>query len=315
MNTSTKASVKPKHPPKLDKPVEVKADSVLPFSACPACRSVRSRRIFEVTTIRRYAIDQCKTCGLAYSTPRPTAKDLDEFYTSTYFSHTQQDNFGYADYRGMAEYNAKRMWGQLKKYHDLSQLPSKTLLDVGCATGGFLASAAEEPDWTCTGVELSEEAVKVAREEYNLEVYRGDLEAPELQGRSFGLITMWHVLEHLIDPLAELERVTKLLQPGGLLFVELPSWSGMGRRIRGQAWKQIKPPEHINYFTPASLEKVVQRAGLRAIRTSTHYPSLTDQAFVGGIRMPVHLAKACLGFAASSVGCGGYLRIVAQRDP
>ncbi|MEM1108221.1 MAG: class I SAM-dependent methyltransferase [Planctomycetota bacterium] len=252
---------------------------------------------------------------MAYSTPRPTAKDLDEFYTSSYFSHTQQDNFGYADYRGMAEFNAKQMWGTLKKYMDLSHLPSKTLLDVGCATGGFLASASKEPGWQCTGVELSEEAVKVAKEEYDLEAYCGDLETPELRGRSFGLITMWHVLEHLIDPLAELERVSKMLQPGGLLFVELPSWSGMGRRLKGSAWKQIKPPEHINYFTPSSLERCVQRAGLKPIQTTTHYPSLTDQAWVGGIRMPIHMTKALLGYAASSVGCGGYLRIVARRDP
>jgi 2-polyprenyl-3-methyl-5-hydroxy-6-metoxy-1,4-benzoquinol methylase len=187
------------------------------------------------------------------------------------------------------------------------------LLDAGCATGGFLAEA-KAAGWDCLGVELSDHAVEIARNEFSLDVVHGDLDSDLLAPGSFGLITMWHVLEHLIDPAAALVRARELLLPGGMLFIELPNWNSLGRMAKGPAWKQLKPPEHINFFTPRSLAATATRAGFHVLRCDSHYPSMIDKAAVRRWSQPLHCGAATVAIAASAVGRGGYARLLAQRD-
>lgn len=279
---------------------------------CPICDGDRLTTLFEVQSWAKYEIVRCGECDAVFSSPRPTSEVLDAFYTSEYFRRTEDDGHGYSDYRSMAEINARRMWSHLKKYSPLDKVSQKKVLDVGCATGGFLAEAKQD-GWECLGVELSQYAVDVARNEFGLEVLQGDVFLPDLENGQFGLITMWHVLEHLIDPVATLQKARELLAPGGLMFVELPNWDSFGRVLKGSAWKQIKPPEHINYLTPRSLRVAAERASIEVIRCDTHYPSLMDKAAVRRFSQPFHAGVALVACGACKLGHGGYVRLLARK--
>jgi len=281
---------------------------------CPLCgRDHRLIHVFEVQTTQRYAIARCDACDFTFSTPRPTPNQLRDFYSSTYFKRSSEATLGYVDYRGMAEANARRMWGTLNSYVRLDHVSPRRILDVGCATGGFLAEA-RSSGWDCTGLELSQDAANVARREFGLSVLEGDLTCAALRQGSFGLITMWHVLEHLIDPREAIGQARALLDPCGLLFIELPNWNSLGRVVRRRSWSQLKPPEHINYFTPGSLRRLLARHGFAVLRCTTHYPSLMDRARVRRVSRPLHMVGAALAMAACQLGCGGYVRLVARRS-
>jgi 2-polyprenyl-3-methyl-5-hydroxy-6-metoxy-1,4-benzoquinol methylase len=240
-------------------------------------------------------------------------EELDRFYSSTYFERDRVTNLGYANYRSVAEENARRMWREMKTVLNGRKVAPQRLLDVGCATGGFL-SEAQADQWECLGVEFSDFAIDVARAEFGLRVLKGDVFHPELAKESFGLVTMWHVLEHVVDPVATLERARELLAPGGFLFVELPNWASVGRRVKGAKWSQLKPPEHINFFTPATLATAAGRAGLKVLRATSAYPSLMDQAAVRRLSRPLHLLKAAIATVACKLGSGGYVRLLAIKD-
>jgi SAM-dependent methyltransferase len=281
-------------------------------SSCPICEGEQLAALFEVQAWARYEMVQCSTCEAVFSSPRPTSEELNTFYTSEYFKRSDNDGHGYSDYRSMAEANARRMWHQLKEYAPLGEVAPKRVLDVGCATGGFLAEAKKD-GWECVGVELSQYAVDVARSEFGIDALQGDAFLPALEENTFGLVTMWHVLEHLIDPIATLQRARDLLTPGGLLFVELPNWDSFGRVVKGSGWKQIKPPEHINYLSPRSLRVAAERASLEVIRCDTHYPSLMDKAAVRRISQPFHAGVALVAAAVCKFGHGGYARLLARK--
>jgi 2-polyprenyl-3-methyl-5-hydroxy-6-metoxy-1,4-benzoquinol methylase len=280
--------------------------------ACPLCAGRNLRRVFQVQTWATYCIEKCRGCGFVFAAPRPSPEELDRFYTSTYFAKDHGLNLGYANYRGVAEENARRMWHEFQDILGDRKVTPRRVLDVGCATGGFLAEA-KTAGWDGVGVEFSEFAIEVAQKEFGLHVLKGDVFHPELAENSFGLVTMWHVLEHVLDPLATLAKARQLLAPGGLLFVELPNWSSVGRRARGVRWSQLKPPEHINFFTPTTLAAAAGRAGMCVRSSTSAYPSLANEAAVPRASRPLHQMKAALATVASRLDCGGYVRLLAEK--
>jgi len=123
-----------------------------------------------------------------------------------------------------------------------------------------------------------------------------------------------HVLEHVISPSVVLTQARDLLRPGGHLLIELPNWNSVGRIGRGSKWSQLRPPEHINFFTPKSLSNAVSRAGFVVKKAVSIYPSMTNR-----IELKSHpsLRDRTAAFAASAVslfGFGGYVRLLAQRN-
>lgn len=279
---------------------------------CPLCASPHHpSTLFDVRTITSYHVSRCSCCGFVFTLPRPTAEELNAFYTSSYFKRPTAGELGYENYRHAAEPNARRMWTELNAYHNFGELSPKRLLDVGCATGGFMVEA-RAVGWECRGLELSEDAADVARREFGLDVVRGDLQSMSFGEERFGLVTMWHVLEHMIDPINSLEWVRRLIVPGGYLFIELPNWNSMGRVIKRDRWSQLKPPEHINFFTQRSLRYAAQQCGFQVVRCDTHYPSIKDKAAVRRPSRTLYRLAWAVAAASCRIGRGGYLRLLAR---
>jgi 2-polyprenyl-3-methyl-5-hydroxy-6-metoxy-1,4-benzoquinol methylase len=245
---------------------------------------------------------------LAFATPRPTQHELDAFYSDSYFAGSA-DGLGYTDYRGdsWAEANAQEMW-RVYHYWTRTAAPETSVLDIGCATGGFLHKASQA-GWRVRGVEKSQTAADVATREFGIPVASTITEVDE----RFGLITMWHVLEHLLDPVDALRQARDRLVPGGIVFIELPQWGSLGRRKNGATWSQLRPPEHINFFDRRALAAALSLADLRAIQVATVQPNLTNRG-VEMIRQGRAVRGAAVALAADlcgRAGLGGYLRCAA----
>jgi 2-polyprenyl-3-methyl-5-hydroxy-6-metoxy-1,4-benzoquinol methylase len=270
---------------------------------CPGCRGTSCSVVFRDASVRGFRLRRCRACRLVFAVPRPTAEELDAFYSAEYFS----GSIRYGDYSALPDMNARRMWAVLPYLVGGHRSPGR-LLDVGCATGGFLAEA-RNAGWTVRGTEVSGHAAAVAREQNGLDVDRSLL--PQVDD-TFDLITMWHVVEHLVDPLDALTGLRPHLAPNGRLFIELPNWNSAGRLARRAGWSQLTPPEHINFFTPHSLARMVRRAGYTVERAWSAYPWLAGhpgQPKGSGWRPA---SKALVGRCLSRGGFGGYVRLVAS---
>ena len=147
------------------------------------------------------------------------------------------------------------------------QAAVKRLLDVGCSLG-YVMEAAQRLGLRAAGSDVSSYAVKVCRDRgYRAEV--GTLESLPFPPREFDLVMMKHVLEHTPTPQAALAEVKRVLSPGGLVMVLVPSllyWKGLYRR---RTYRYFRPDDlgmqHYVYHTPATLRLQLERAGFEVL--------------------------------------------------
>jgi SAM-dependent methyltransferase len=139
------------------------------------------------------------------------------------------------------------------------------ILEIGCATGELAAAtrSALNPA-RYDAIEFSP-AAEVARPRVDRLFHKplGDLLATGEITNSYDLLLMSHVLEHIDEPAAELAAMKRILEPSGAIFIEVPNGAG-NRRLPID-----DNSSHLQFFSPASLIRILSNVGLETIATAT----------------------------------------------
>jgi len=141
------------------------------------------------------------------------------------------------------------------------------LVDFGCGDGRFLAQAAKHFD--VTGIELSPQGAELSRQRTSPEkIFEGPVtEVAErvLPEQAFDIVTQFGYIEHEWQPLAGLRAAYRVLKPGGVTVIKTPNYASWNRRVMGMDWCGYHIPAHCNYFTPATLGKMLREAGFEPL--------------------------------------------------
>lgn len=207
--------------------------------------------------------------------PLPDAGELRRIYEDpAYFAGAGY----YLDYLAHEDNHrrlARRLLARLAPF----VAPGGRVLDVGAAAGFFLDEARRR-GFVATGIEPSPAMSRHAREALGLEVRTGSFEPEALGGERFALISFLDSLEHFVDPEAQLAAAHELLEPGGVLALLTPNVQSLLATLLGRRWPHYTPPEHLWYFSPASLRRLLARTGFDVLSTSSlgHFWSLDELA-------------------------------------
>jgi 2-polyprenyl-3-methyl-5-hydroxy-6-metoxy-1,4-benzoquinol methylase len=153
--------------------------------------------------------------------------------------------------------------------------PPGRLLDIGCGTGLFLA-VARRRGWQPHGIDDCVEATTHAREHFGLEVSNGEFGAFAAQGLRFDAVTMWDIIEHAREPVGLLGAARGVLAEGGVIGISTPNQRSILDLVAGALYRasgghltwpleKFYIEQHFLYFSPATLEDALARAGLRAL--------------------------------------------------
>jgi 2-polyprenyl-3-methyl-5-hydroxy-6-metoxy-1,4-benzoquinol methylase len=153
----------------------------------------------------------------------------------------------------------------IRRIKTLISLPAR-LLDVGAATGFFL-DIARKHGFQVSGVEISAFAAEEGRKK-GIDMITGTLHQIP-QERSFEVITMFDLIEHVSDPRAEIALSKKLLTKDGLLVINTPDIGSLYARIMGRKWHLIVPPEHLYYFTRTNMKMLLEEEGFKVLSIGT----------------------------------------------
>ena len=187
------------------------------------------------------AIERCADCGMEFL-------PLDYLPDASYADAADPYYLEQEEERVM---NAHRL---------LELVPARgRLLEIGCAVG-FLLVAARERGFDAIGVEMSEWASGIAREQFGLDVRCGTLEDAGLDDDSFDVVVLADVVEHLTDPAKTVREIRRVLKPGGRLLLLTPDTGSVVAKLLGERWWGLLD-DHYYYFSRATMKRFLEQEG------------------------------------------------------
>lgn len=214
-----------------------------------------------------FTLLHCPQCGL-YRTILPGSyrRFLQRYYAKGYFTGSRT-RAGYADYLDdspIIRRNAHNYLHLILHHH-----PSgRRLLDVGCATGMFL-EVAQSHHFKVSGIDVSAYAVTQAKKTFNHQVKLGSLSTVKFPPRSFDVITMFDVFEHLHHPDKDLTRCHHLLKSDGLLVINTGNTNSFLAKLEGPKWHFFIPPQHLYFYSDINLKQLLELRGFKVLSIYT----------------------------------------------
>jgi len=225
---------------------------------CPFCAAQTAR----FGTKNGYELYECGMCDLLFVHPIP--RDLATIYGEDYFRKDGAiTSHGYTDY----DKDKEPMRHVFEKYiARCEKLTSgRRIFDVGAATG-YVLDIAKRRGWTTFGSELSEYAGQEAGSRGHAITIGKLITAPMLP--TVDAVMMWDVLEHVDDPRAYVKKMHDMLVERGVLMISTPDRSSWWAKLMGMKWQLIIPPEHLYYYSPRNLTKLLQDSGFKVLEVA-----------------------------------------------
>ncbi len=261
---------------------------LLHYETCPACRSHQIERVLQAkdNTVSGeiFSILHCRQCTLRFTQDVPAAGDIGRYYQSgNYVSHSDTKK-GIINrlYHMVRNFTLVRKKNLVRK---ASGMQTGSLLDIGAGTGAF-AHTMQSAGWQVTALEPDETARQNALKNYGL-----PLQLPEtlfsLPGKSFDVITLWHVLEHVHDLHRYLDTFRTLLKPNGTLIVAVPNYTSYDAAHYGECWAAYDVPRHLYHFSPQSMRQLLQQysfaiADMKPMPFDSFYVSMLSEQYRHG---------------------------------
>lgn len=277
--------------------------------ACPTCGSSDTTSELDKDHM---TIVRCRACDLVYVSPTFDEAHYREVYASQEYQDIVKD-LGIKSHEYRVDRFGRERVGLMQPHLSTA---APRFLDVGCSTG-FVVEAARDAGWEAIGIDLNPSAIEFGRTR-GLDLRTAALEDGGFAGGSFDAVALFDVLEHLHDPRKTLDACVRLLRPGGIVFLYVPNYDSASRLLMGADAHFIWPTHHLNYYTPATMQDLLERAGLDTVYVATEGLDIVDYLWY---RREVHGATDAgvdaiadrLQFFINAGAYGKNLRVIGRK--
>lgn len=243
---------------------------------CEICRNSQAEQIHRQHFLFpgqlkavHYDVVVCECCGFAFASDIPDQSALNRLYQDAE-NHVHQELAP-----GLARIHDE-FYAFIRQHADLT--PNTRILDIGSGMGHFLSRFSQAGFHQLTGIEPSKVAARLGREVYDLEIRNETVDSftPSLP---FGLITLCGVLEHIADLRTSVGGINTLLEADAYLFIAVPDAASFGSLPPKEGFLEFAL-EHINFFTPASLDNLLRQGGFEKIRVESQYNDFYGNSYL-----------------------------------
>jgi len=259
----------------MSRSIETQVEDGQTPARCPICGSDQTWQYrtdvvdleYFVDPPRDFTVQKCRSCASEFLNPRPMESELPPFYPSDY--HAYNENHGRVAHL-LVDARAR---SRARFYGRLIQNRPGRIFDVGTGDCRHFDELRRFLDLECSGIEIQPEIAAKGRAR-GYEVLDGTLEAADLTEHvgKYDVVSMNHVLEHVVYPHTMLERARDLLRPGGHVIGQLPTVTSWENRLFGRNWGGYHYPRHLQIPSRVGLSLLLEEVGLRdvSIRSAPH---------------------------------------------
>jgi len=226
--------------------------------SCVLCNSNNRKYLFSAHSVdtpgkgKLYAVYKCIDCNIVYL--------QDGIYD------TSDKKLYFFEYYGDSGRYFFRVFNRIFLLNKTTKITGfkKTgkILDIGCGNGEFLEMMAQL-GWDIFGVEPCTEMYDFLSTRLKGKVVKDVTDLPvDVQ---FDVITLWHVFEHVDQPIDLLKDIYKRLKKDGLLFIAVPNFDSFEAQFGQKRWFHLDPPRHLLHFTPETIKKIFDKTGFKVI--------------------------------------------------
>ena len=209
------------------------------------------RNVIDPVTNDSFEIKLC-TCGVG----------------QTIFEKKKIENYYPQYYRKFNKYTSLLLsffyQNKVNKWHKLFKKPGD-ILEIGCGHG-YMLSEFEKLNWKIFGTERNKKQIELALKNVNNLTIKPRIES--FKKKKFDLIILFHVLEHMQDPLSELREIRKSMKKGGLVVISVPNLSSWQAKLYKNNWLHLDVPRHLFHFKKDALKKILTNNGFSVIKES-----------------------------------------------
>jgi 2-polyprenyl-3-methyl-5-hydroxy-6-metoxy-1,4-benzoquinol methylase len=228
---------------------------------CPICGSSKKELIYTQNfsqisdggLFRGYDVVTCDVCGFGFADNIPAQENFDRYYK-------EMSKYEYENQGGQISSSTQETYDSIVQQIKPFFADDKVrIVDVGCATGGLLATFQKNGYGNILGIDPSPSCSRTAQKLYGIRVKNLPVsEIPDFES-PFDLVVLNSVLEHIRDLDDSLKTMKNLLKPGGLIWIEVPDVTRFAD-LTSVAFQQFSM-EHINFFSSISLTNLMQKNG------------------------------------------------------
>jgi SAM-dependent methyltransferase len=265
--------------------------------SCPLCASLETGLFPSIAAgdnrfMERYCLYECDGCGIVFTHPILCDDDIQDLYGEDYYSFRSRtlENLPFWKYAAKVLlpllrflHGRKSTWtGSLEELlfllaRNIPQMvplffAGSHVLDVGCGAGDQMALWHRVAGLSAWGVDTSPLAAAEGAKR-GLRIHTGELRDARFTEDFFDIAYANHVIEHVREPHAMLEELSRVLKPGGVLIIGVPNLDSSLLRFFKSRWFNLDVPRHLFLFSPASLTAVLRQHGFMAEKIYTITPA------------------------------------------
>jgi len=266
---------------------------------CPICGSSSIQEEYILSDYwlndlsNTYSYSKCQDCGLIFAKEPFSEKELDNYYNSSpVYSITVDSGNSPLIPKDLGLKRRSRIITKSKR-------PGR-LLDIGCGHGEFMKYMHDKLGWEVSGIEVNRSQVDSLTKQFGLDVRLGNVESAGFEDGEFDVITLWDVIEHLLEPRNELLQIQRILKTDGMLVIRVPNANSWDAILFKKFWAGLDAPRHNFAFSLGNLLNLLTQTGYKISTINSRIGSYLN--FVKSIEFVMNAKGVSAGLKRAILG-------------
>lgn len=218
------------------------------------CLITKSEDLYQLKGYEKDFLVKSKSSGFVFCSKIPTDEEI--------LNHYSNYPIGYGVDSAITTIRINEVLDGFEKFRKTNKM-----LDVGCGPGLFLIEA-KKRGWEVYGTEFTDNQLAYLNNK-GINTLKGKLNNDSFEGGLFDVIIFSEVIEHINNPVEEMQHFYRLLRKGGLVYITTPNFNAIERFLLKGDYNIIEYPEHLCYYTPKTIDLLLSQCGFKKLKITT----------------------------------------------